>query len=88
MKLARIWVVMNPTPISVLGDIFFETHLDQLDHDGVLDDPPDSPDSVNFHDWHLGASLGPDKMRARNLTFYTEEAEALEDAQKRMRMLW
>jgi hypothetical protein len=83
MKLARIWVVMDPTPITVLGDIFFETHLDQFDAEGVLDDP-DNSDSVNFHDWHLGASLGPDKFRARNLTFYTEEAEARTDALGRM----
>ena len=77
MKLNNIWMVMNPTPNSELGDIFFEAYFDG--------GSSSNPMAVNFHDWHLGASLGPGKFRGRNLTLYTEEGEALKDAEMRMK---
>ena len=64
----RLWIVTDPTPVSVIEDVLHPCTLPQLEN--IM----------------LGTAMrcGRQRMSDANLTIYTDEAEAREDAEARL----
>ena len=70
MKLEKIWMVTDPTPVSELADVLWETDVIDLMHWVI--------GSMAFH------NCPTCRKGIETLTLYTEEAEAREDAESRL----
>ena len=67
MKIDRVWLVYDPTSVSVLGDVVYET------------------DVVGMCHVFMGSELSDrGSWERERYTVYTDEAEAREDATRRM----
>ena len=69
MKLEKIWMVTDPTPVSELADVLWETDVIDLMHWVI--------GSMAFHNCTCRKGI-------ETPTLYTEEAEAREDAESRL----
>lgn len=68
MKLESVWIVSDPTLVSVLEDILFEQPIATLHHQIV----------------GISMGGNRNEWQTRHFTVYTEEAEARADALSRM----